>query len=108
MPVSVKVPGSAIALAEKRGGGEAQFDFLGQIQDERRNVVGNVRAAGIQVPSDTIHNTSPVTVTIGTANAQVFGSAIQVPTPMPDGDYPIKATVSGVSSPDGVILSVKN
>lgn len=77
-------------------------------------------AAGIQVPSDTIHNTSPVTVTIGTANAQVFGSAlspgyaglyqvaIQVPSPMADGDYPIKATVSGVSSPDGVILSVKN
>jgi uncharacterized protein (TIGR03437 family) len=77
-------------------------------------------AAGIQVPSDTIHNTSPVTVTIGTANAQVFGSAlspgyaglyqvaIQVPNPMPDGDYPIKATVSGVTSPDGVVLSVKN
>ena len=77
-------------------------------------------AAGIQVPSDTIHNTSPVTVTIGTANAQVFGSAlspgyaglyqvaIQVPTPMADGDYPIKATVNGVTSPDGVILSVKN
>jgi hypothetical protein len=41
--VSVKVPGSAIALAEKRSGGETQFDFLGQIQDERRNVVGNVR-----------------------------------------------------------------
>jgi uncharacterized protein (TIGR03437 family) len=76
-------------------------------------------AAGIQVPSDTIHNTSPVTVTIGTANAQVFGSAlspgyaglyqvaIQVPT-MADGDYPIKATVNGVTSPDGVVLSVKN
>ena len=53
-------------------------------------------------------------------NAQVFGSAlspgyaglyqvaIQVPASMADGDYPIKATVSGVSSPDGVILSVKN
>src|SRR5260370_32527092 len=77
-------------------------------------------AAGIQVPSDTIHNTSPVTVTIGTANAQVFGSAlspgyaglyqvaIQVPTPMPDGDYPIKATGSRVSSTDGVILSLNN
>jgi VWFA-related protein len=43
VPVSVKVPGSVIALAEKKGGGETQFDFLGQIQDERRNVVGNVR-----------------------------------------------------------------
>jgi VWFA-related protein len=44
VPVSVKVPGSVIALAQKSGGaGETQFDFLGQIQDERRNVVGNVR-----------------------------------------------------------------
>jgi len=44
VPVSVKVPGSVIALAQKSSGaGETQFDFLGQIQDERRNVVGNVR-----------------------------------------------------------------
>ena len=43
VPVSLKVPGSVIALAQKKGGGETQFDFLGQIQDERRNVVGNVR-----------------------------------------------------------------
>jgi hypothetical protein len=33
-----------IALAQKSSGaGETQFDFLGQIQDERKNVVGNVR-----------------------------------------------------------------
>jgi uncharacterized protein (TIGR03437 family) len=77
-------------------------------------------AAGIQVPSDgTIRNTSPVTIKIGTADAQVFGSAlspgfaglyqvaIQVPASMADGDYTLKATVSGVTSPDGVILSVK-
>ncbi len=44
VPVSVKVPGSTIALALKHGGtGETQFDFLGQVQDERRTVVGNVR-----------------------------------------------------------------
>jgi VWFA-related protein len=43
VPVSLKVPGSVIALAQKKGGGETQFDFLGQIQDERRNVVGNVQ-----------------------------------------------------------------
>jgi len=30
-----------------------------------------------------------------------------VPATLGDGDYPIKATVSGASSPDGVILSVK-
>ncbi|HJZ95085.1 MAG TPA: VWA domain-containing protein [Candidatus Solibacter sp.] len=44
VPVSVKVPGSVLGLAQKHGGaGETQFDFLGQIQDERRNVLGNVR-----------------------------------------------------------------
>lgn len=43
VPVSLKVPGSVIALAQKKGGGVTQFDFLGQIQDERRNVVGNVQ-----------------------------------------------------------------
>ena len=77
-------------------------------------------AAGIQVPSDgKQHNTSPVSITIGTADAQVFGAAlspgfaglyqvaIQVPAALADGDYPIKATVSGATSPDGAILSVK-
>jgi VWFA-related protein len=44
VPVSVKIPGSVLQLAQKHGGaGETQFDFLGQIQDERRNVLGNVR-----------------------------------------------------------------
>ena len=43
VPVSVKVPGSVIALAEKKGGGQTELDFLGQIQDERRSVVGNLR-----------------------------------------------------------------
>jgi uncharacterized protein (TIGR03437 family) len=76
-------------------------------------------AAGIQVPSDTIHNTSPVSIKIGTADATVFGAAlaptfaglyqiaIQVPASMADGDYALKATVAGASSPDGVTLSVK-
>jgi len=43
VPVSVKIPGSVVALAQKHGGGETQFDFLGQIQDDRKNVMGNVR-----------------------------------------------------------------
>jgi uncharacterized protein (TIGR03437 family) len=76
-------------------------------------------AAGIQVPSDKIYSASPVSVKIGTADAQVFGAAlspgfaglyqvaIQVPAGMADGDYPLTATVSGATSPDGVILSVK-
>jgi uncharacterized protein (TIGR03437 family) len=76
-------------------------------------------AAGIQVPGDKIYNASPVSIKIGSADAQVFGAAlspgfaglyqvaIQVPAGMADGDYPLKATVSGASSPDGVILTVK-
>jgi VWFA-related protein len=52
VPVSVKLPGSVIALAQKHGGGETQFDFLGQIQDERRQVMGNVRDL-IKVKLDT-------------------------------------------------------
>ena len=78
-----------------------------------------VVAAGIQVPADKQYNCSPVTVKIGTADAQVFGCAlspgyaglyqvaIQVPASLADGDYALKATVSGVTSPDGVTLSVK-
>jgi len=78
-------------------------------------------AAGIQVPTDgRQYNASPVTVTIGTTAAQVFGTAlapsfaglyqvaIQVPAGMADGDYALKATVNGATSPDGVILSIKN
>jgi len=76
-------------------------------------------ASGIQVPSDKIYNAAPVTVTLGSNSVQVFGAAlspgyaglyqvaIQVPSSMADGDYPLKATVSGVTSTDGVILSVK-
>jgi len=43
VPVSVRVPGSILALAEKRGGGETEFDFIGNVLDERKAVVGNVR-----------------------------------------------------------------
>jgi uncharacterized protein (TIGR03437 family) len=70
------------------------------------------------VPADKLYSVS-VTVKLGSADAQVFGAAlspgyaglyqiaIQVPAGMADGDYPIKATVAGATSPDGVILSVK-
>jgi len=43
VPVSVKIPASAVAMAAKGGATITQFDFLGQIQDEQRAVVGNVR-----------------------------------------------------------------
>lgn len=43
VPVSIKIPGSVVALAAKGGAATTQFDFAGQIQDEKRAVVGNVR-----------------------------------------------------------------
>jgi VWFA-related protein len=43
VPVSIKVPGSVVGLAVKGGASVTQFDFAGQIQDERHAVVGNVR-----------------------------------------------------------------
>ncbi len=43
VPLSVKIPGSVIALAEKRAGGETQFDFVGQVIDERKHIVAKVR-----------------------------------------------------------------
>jgi len=43
VPVSIKIPGSVIALAAKGGASVTQLDFLGQIQDERKATAGNVR-----------------------------------------------------------------
>ena len=43
VPVSVRVPGSVLALAAKKAGSETEFDFVGQIQDERKAVVGSVQ-----------------------------------------------------------------
>ena len=43
VPISVKIPGSVVELAAKGGASTTQFDFIGQIQDEQNNVVGNVR-----------------------------------------------------------------
>jgi VWFA-related protein len=43
VPVTIKIPGSVVALAAKGGAQMTNFDFAGQIQDEQRAVVGNVR-----------------------------------------------------------------
>ena len=51
VPVSIKVPGSVVALAAKGGASLTQLDFAGQIQDERHAVVGNVRD-NIQIKLD--------------------------------------------------------
>jgi uncharacterized protein (TIGR03437 family) len=75
---------------------------------------------GVQVPSDKAYSTaSPVSVTINNVPAQVFGAAlapgfaglyqvaIQVPASLPDGDLSVVASVNGVSSPSGVVLTVQ-
>jgi uncharacterized protein (TIGR03437 family) len=75
---------------------------------------------GVPVPADKTYSTStPPTVTINNVSATVYGAAlasgyaglyqvaIQVPESLTDGDWPIIATIGGVSSPTGIILSVK-
>ena len=75
---------------------------------------------GSPVPSDRIYAaTANPTVTINNVPATVYGAAlasgysglyqvaIQVPESIADGDWPIVATIGGVTSPTGVVLSVK-
>jgi uncharacterized protein (TIGR03437 family) len=75
--------------------------------------------SGTAVPAtNTYSTTSPPTVTINNVQATVYGAAlasgfgglyqiaIQVPLTMADGDWPIQATIGGVQSPGGVVLSV--
>jgi uncharacterized protein (TIGR03437 family) len=74
---------------------------------------------GVLVPAGILYNCAPVTVKLGATDPLVFGCAlspgsaglyqvaIQVPSSLPDGDYPLKVTVGGASSPDGVVLSVQ-
>jgi uncharacterized protein (TIGR03437 family) len=74
---------------------------------------------GIPVPSDKVYSTGTApTVTINNVTATVYGAAlapgyaglyqvaIQVPNSLADGDWPIVASIGGVQSPSGVILSV--
>jgi uncharacterized protein (TIGR03437 family) len=82
---------------------------------------------GVVTPSDKVYSTStPVTVTINNVPATVYGAAlapgfaglyqvaIQVPTSLANGDWPIVATAGSAlllnvtSSPGGVILTVHN
>ena len=75
---------------------------------------------GLPVPTDATYSTSTTpTVTINNVSAIVYGAAlapgygglyqvaIQIPSTLSDGDWPIAATVGGISSPSGVVLSVK-
>jgi len=78
-----------------------------------------VAPEGSLTPSDRTYSTSSLpTVTIDNLDAKVYGAAltpgfaglyqvaIQVPTPLADGDWPVIASIGGVQSPAGVVLSV--
>jgi len=59
-------------------------------------------------PTVTVNNT-PATVygaALAPGSAGVYQIAIQVPTTLADGDWPIQASIGGVASPAGNILSV--
>jgi uncharacterized protein (TIGR03437 family) len=74
---------------------------------------------GEAVPGDKTYSTTTLpTVTINNVPAKVYGAAltpgagglyqvaIQVPSSIPDGDWQVQATIGGVESPAGVLLSV--
>ncbi len=78
-----------------------------------------VAPEGTAVPSDQTYSTTTLpTVTVNDVPATVYGAAlapgfgglyqvaIQVPDSITDGDWPILATIGGVQSPAGVLLSV--
>jgi uncharacterized protein (TIGR03437 family) len=80
-----------------------------------------VAPAGVATPSTTAYNTaSPVTVTVGGVPATVYGAAlaagdaglyqvaIQIPTPLANGDYPVVAKISGAQSPSTTLITVQN
>jgi VWFA-related protein len=43
VPVTVKIPGSAVELARSGRGDEAELDFIGQVRDSKGRVAGTVR-----------------------------------------------------------------
>ena len=75
---------------------------------------------GVQIPPNSYPTANDVTVTIGGVSATVYGAAlasgfaalfqvaIQVPLSVPDGDYPLIATVNGVSSPATTLITVQH
>jgi uncharacterized protein (TIGR03437 family) len=75
--------------------------------------------SGVSVPASGGYSTAAApTVTIDNTPATVYGAAlapgsaglyqiaIQVPTTLADGDWPIQASIGGTLSPTGIVLSV--
>ena len=76
--------------------------------------------AGVVTPNDQTYSTVTLpTVTVGGMSATVYGAAlapgfaglyqiaIQVPTALGNGDWPVVATIGGVQSPTGLVLTVQ-
>jgi uncharacterized protein (TIGR03437 family) len=76
---------------------------------------------GIEVPpSPTYYTASAVTATVGNTAATVYGVAlapgyaglyqvaIQIPSSLANGDYPVIATAAGAQSPSGTLITVQN
>ena len=76
---------------------------------------------GVAVPSDKIYSTASAPVVtinsnpvlmlgaaLASGSAGLYQIAIQVPSSIADGDYPIQASVAGVTSQAGVVLSIRN
>jgi uncharacterized protein (TIGR03437 family) len=76
--------------------------------------------SGVETPSTaTYYTAGTVTVTVGDANATVYGAAlapgyaglyqiaIQIPSSLGNGDYLVMATVGGVHSASGVMITVQ-
>ena len=54
-------------------------------------------------------NNNPVKVygaALASGSVGLYQVAIQVPATLADGDWPIQATIGGVSSPTGIVLAV--
>ena len=67
--------------------------------------------AGVAVPGDQSYATSTPALVYGAAlspgSVGLYQIAIQVPLSLADGDWPIQATIGGVASPAGVVLTVQ-
>lgn len=78
-----------------------------------------VNPQGKETPTDTTYSTATLpSVSINNVNATVYGAAlapgfaglyqvaIQVPSSLTDGDWPVIATIGGMSSPSNMVLTV--
>ena len=76
------------------------------------NAIGRLRAGSggystASAPTVTVNNTPAIVygAALAPGSAGLYQIAIQVPTTLADGDWPIQASIGGVTSPTGIILS---